>query len=108
MPFINVVIANEEDCDLCLGIQAGETDVEAGHLNVAAYESVARQIVSDFPNVDTVAITLRESLSLPSASFKRTSKTRAPSTKRSTESMSSLTSRRFHRSRALPSCRTAA
>jgi 2-dehydro-3-deoxygluconokinase len=63
MPFINVVIANEEDCDLCLGIQAGETDVEAGHLNVAAYESVARQIVSDFPNVDTVAITLRESLS---------------------------------------------
>ena len=63
MPFINVVIANEEDCDLCLGIQAGETDVESGQLNVDAYQSVARQIVSEFPNVNTVAITLRESLS---------------------------------------------
>ncbi len=63
MPFINVVIANEEDCDLCLGIRAGETDVESGHLNVAAYQSVARQIVSEFSNVNTVAITLRESLS---------------------------------------------
>jgi len=63
MPFINVVIANEEDCDLCLGIRAEETDVESGQLNVAAYESVARQIVAEFPNVRTVAITLRESLS---------------------------------------------
>ena len=63
MPFINVVIANEEDCDLCLGIRADETHVESGQLNVEAYQSVARQIVAEFPNVATVAITLRESLS---------------------------------------------
>ncbi|MEC9009245.1 MAG: sugar kinase [Planctomycetota bacterium] len=63
VPFIDVVIANEEDCDLCLGIRAEETDVEAGHLNVDAYQSVARKIVTEFPNVSTVAITLRESYS---------------------------------------------
>lgn len=61
MPFIDVVIANEEDADLALGIRAANSDVEAGHLNVAGYEDVARQIVSQFPNVKKVAITLRES-----------------------------------------------
>ena len=63
MPFINVVIANEEDCDLCLDVQAPETDVESGDLNVAGYESVAQHIVDQFSGVTTVAITLRESLS---------------------------------------------
>lgn len=63
MPFIDLVIANEEDADLALGIQAHGTDVEAGEINVAAYEGVAKQIVSDFPNVSKVAITLRESIS---------------------------------------------
>lgn len=63
MPFIDVVIANEEDADLALGIRAAETDVDAGHLNVAGYEDVARRIVGQFPNVKRVAITLRESVS---------------------------------------------
>ncbi len=63
MPFVDVVVANEEDADLSLGIQASETDVETGELNVAGYEQVARKIVSDFPNVSKVAITLRESIS---------------------------------------------
>ena len=63
MPYIDVVIANEEDADLSLGIQAPETDVDSGSLNVAGYESVAKQIVTQFPNVSKVAITLRESIS---------------------------------------------
>ncbi len=63
LPYIDVVVANEEDADQSLGIQAPETDVEAGELNVSGYEQVARQIVSEFPNVQTVAITLRESIS---------------------------------------------
>lgn len=63
MPYIDVVIANEEDADLALGIRAQNTDVESGHLDVAAYEGVARQIVEAYPNVGKVAITLRESLS---------------------------------------------
>lgn len=63
MPFIDVVIANEEDADQTLGIRAKDTDVEAGQLNIAAYEQVARTVVEQFPNVSKVAITLRESLS---------------------------------------------
>lgn len=60
---VDVVIANEEDCGDVLGIKAGDTDVEAGKLQCDRYPDVARQIVTQFPNVKKVAITLRESLS---------------------------------------------
>jgi 2-dehydro-3-deoxygluconokinase len=63
MPYFDVVIANEEDADLCLGIQATHTDVDVGELNVDAYRQVAATIVEQFPNVRQVAITLRESIS---------------------------------------------
>lgn len=63
MPFVDVIIANEEDAEHALGISADATNVEAGELNVAGYEAVARRIAADFPNVRQVAITLRESLS---------------------------------------------
>jgi len=63
MPYIDVVVANEEDADLSLGIRASQTDVDAGELNVGSYHQVARKIVSRFSNVRTVAITLRESIS---------------------------------------------
>ena len=63
VPFVDLVIANEEDADMCLGIQAPESDVEAGELHGEGYADVARQIVRQYPNVSRVAITLRESLS---------------------------------------------
>lgn len=63
LPFIDVVIANEEDCHDVLGIQAGDTDVHAGELDTGRYPDVARQVVGQFGNVSKVAITLRESLS---------------------------------------------
>jgi 2-dehydro-3-deoxygluconokinase len=63
LPFVDVVIANEEDAEKVLGIHAADTDVESGVLNVAAYLDVAAQIVGQFPNVSKVAITLRESIS---------------------------------------------
>jgi len=63
LPYIDVVIANEEDCSDVLGIQAGDTDVHSGALDVERYPDVARQVVQMFPNVSKVAITLRESLS---------------------------------------------
>ncbi len=63
LPFIDVVIANEEDASDVLGIHAGDTDVHAGNLNIDKYPSVAKQIVEQFPNVQQVAITLRESIS---------------------------------------------
>ncbi|MGJ8653470.1 MAG: sugar kinase [Opitutaceae bacterium] len=63
LPFVDVIIANEEDCHDVLGIQAGDTDVNAGALDTSRYPDVARQVVKQFPNVSKVAITLRESLS---------------------------------------------
>ncbi len=63
LPFIDVVIGNEEDCHDVLGIQAGKTDVHSGDLDTSRYPDVARQVVQQFPNVQKVAITLRESIS---------------------------------------------
>lgn len=63
LPFVDVVIGNEEDCFDVLGIRAGNTDVHSGALETDRYPDVARQVVEQFSNVSTVAITLRESLS---------------------------------------------
>ncbi|WP_111706207.1 sugar kinase [Lutibacter citreus] len=63
LPFIDVVIGNEEDCYDVLGIRAGDTDVHSGKLDTSRYPDVARQVVAQFPNVSKAAITLRESLS---------------------------------------------
>lgn len=62
-PYVDLVIANEEDAEMCLGIHAPESNVEAGELNLDGYSHVARQIVREFPNVSRAAITLRESIS---------------------------------------------
>jgi 2-dehydro-3-deoxygluconokinase len=63
LPYVDLVVGNEEDCADVLGIHAADTDVHAGTLNTARYPDVARQVVAQFPNVGKVAITLRESLS---------------------------------------------
>jgi len=63
MPAVDVVIANEEDAELALGIRAPHSNVDAGELNAAGFLDVARQIAAEFPNVRQVAITLRESIS---------------------------------------------
>ena len=60
---IDVVIANEEDADLSLGIADEASDVEAGQIDTEGYVRVARRIVEQYPNVSKVAITLRESIS---------------------------------------------
>jgi 2-dehydro-3-deoxygluconokinase len=63
LPFVDVVIGNEEDAADVLGIHAEGTSVEEGKINAGAYEDVACAIISRFPNVARVAITLRESIS---------------------------------------------
>lgn len=63
LPLVDLLIANEEDCADVLRIHAGDTNVESGRLAVHRYPEVARQVVTQFPNVRRVAITLRESLS---------------------------------------------
>lgn len=63
LPFVDVVIGNEEDAQDVLGIYAENTDVSAGHLSTDRYPEVAAKIVEQFPNIGKVAITLRESIS---------------------------------------------
>jgi 2-dehydro-3-deoxygluconokinase len=62
MPYVDVCMANEEDADKVLGIRPENNNVEAGHLNKVGYESVAKQICTEY-NCKKVAITLRESYS---------------------------------------------
>jgi 2-dehydro-3-deoxygluconokinase len=63
LPFIDVLVGNEEDAEDVLGIKAGDTDVTAGKLDIERYPSVAREIVKKYPNIKKVATTLRESMS---------------------------------------------
>ncbi|MFT5142598.1 MAG: 2-dehydro-3-deoxygluconokinase [Rhodothermales bacterium] len=62
MEFVDVCIANEEDAEKCLGITAPSSNVETGHLEEAEYGQVARTLKETF-GFDSVAITLRESIS---------------------------------------------
>lgn len=63
LPYVDLVIANEEDADDVLGIKAEGADVSKGRLDAKRYVDVAKEIRRRFPNVGMVAITLRESVS---------------------------------------------
>jgi 2-dehydro-3-deoxygluconokinase len=58
----DVAIGNEEDCQKSLGIPVA-ADVESGSLPLAAYEKLSANVLERFPNLELVAITLRESRS---------------------------------------------
>ena len=62
--YVDVGIANEEDCQKSLGITADiDADVEAGHLDTAVYEALLAKMFEVFPDLSVMAITLRESIS---------------------------------------------
>ncbi|HEV2688959.1 MAG TPA: PfkB family carbohydrate kinase, partial [Bryobacteraceae bacterium] len=60
--FVEVGIANEEDCQAALGIQV-DADVDSGSLDTAAYRALAEKVLGAYLNLKTLAITLRESKS---------------------------------------------
>ncbi len=60
--FCDVGIANEEDCQKALGIQA-EADVNSGKLELDSYSRLAARVLAEYPNLKMIAITLRESRS---------------------------------------------
>ncbi len=62
LPYVDVLIANEEDAAKVLGIHARDTDVDAGKINALGYIDVAKQIHDRF-GIKTIATTLRESIS---------------------------------------------
>jgi 2-dehydro-3-deoxygluconokinase len=60
MEYVDVVIANEEDCQKSLGIKL-TVEVEKGSLDAAKYEQLSDAVLKTYPNVKMIAITLRES-----------------------------------------------
>jgi 2-dehydro-3-deoxygluconokinase len=62
VPYIDILIANEEDVQMALGVEAG-VDVESGRLDRAPYEALASMVLAGYPNLKAIAITLRESKS---------------------------------------------
>jgi 2-dehydro-3-deoxygluconokinase len=59
---VDVAIANEEDVQMALGMKAG-VDVHSGALDHAQYEKLTQQVLAEYPNLKSIAITLRESKS---------------------------------------------
>jgi len=57
---VDIAIANEEDVQMTLGIQA-EVDVHSGKLDPAQYEKLTARVLEACPNLQAVAISLRES-----------------------------------------------
>jgi 2-dehydro-3-deoxygluconokinase len=60
--YVDVAIANEEDVQKSLGIQA-DADVTGGKLNEEKYRVLAEQVLQQYPDMKMIAITLRESRS---------------------------------------------
>lgn len=61
--YCTLAIGNEEDADKVFGIKAPETDVTKGKVEAEAYVYVCDALAERFPSLQTVAITLRGSLS---------------------------------------------
>jgi len=59
----DIAVGNEEDADKVFGIKAPEVDVQAGHVEAGQYRYVCEELHQRFPNLKTVAITLRGSIS---------------------------------------------
>src|SRR5690606_31805238 len=60
--YVDVGIANEEDCQKSIGITA-DVNVESGELDVSRYDALSLKMMSAYPNLSVMAITLRESRS---------------------------------------------
>ncbi len=60
--YVDVIIANEEDCQKSLGIE-NNSHVEGGVLDTKKYEELAKEVLKQFPDTKKIAITLRESKS---------------------------------------------
>jgi 2-dehydro-3-deoxygluconokinase len=59
----DVAICNEEDAEKVFGIKAPEVDVTSGKVDAEQYRNVAERVVERFPNLKTIAFTLRGSIS---------------------------------------------
>lgn len=58
--YVDVAIGNEEDCQKSLGIGI-DVDVESGRLDVSKYRTLTGMVLKQFPNLNMIAVTMRES-----------------------------------------------
>ncbi|MDR3186641.1 MAG: sugar kinase [Christensenellaceae bacterium] len=63
MPYTNILISNEEECSDVFGLVASGTKIEEGVIDSLAYLEVCKKIKEMFPNIESVAFTLRSSVS---------------------------------------------
>jgi 2-dehydro-3-deoxygluconokinase len=59
----DVTVGNEEDAEKVFGITAPEADVTGGKVEAEQYRFVCEKLAERFPNLKTVAVTLRGSIS---------------------------------------------
>ncbi|MCP4295025.1 MAG: sugar kinase, partial [Proteobacteria bacterium] len=58
--YVDVAIANEEDCQKCLGLES-DADVSTGDLGLDRYKDISDRVLKQFPDMKKIAITMRES-----------------------------------------------
>jgi len=58
--YTDIAIGNEEDCQKSLGVKV-DIDVESGKLQLDKYRELTIKVLDFFPNLEKIAITLRES-----------------------------------------------
>ncbi len=58
-PMVDVMIGNEEDFTVCLGLQVPGTDENLKHLPIDGYRQMIEQATREFPNFQVIATTLR-------------------------------------------------
>ncbi len=58
----DIILGNEEDAEMVLGIKPEGVNVTGGHVEAAAYESVSKQIMTRFQRCKKVITTLRGSI----------------------------------------------
>lgn len=63
IPFIDVLIGNEEDFQKVLGFEVEGTDDSLQQLPIEGYRKMVRQVVRTYPHVKAVGTTLREVVS---------------------------------------------
>jgi 2-dehydro-3-deoxygluconokinase len=63
LPYVDVLIANEEDVQDVLGISAESLDTASGSIDVQKYPDIAKKAGAAFPGIKKIAFTLRESIS---------------------------------------------
>lgn len=61
--YCDIAVGNEEDAAQVFGIHAPDTDVTSGRVEADKYRFVCQALAERFPNLKTIAITLRGSIS---------------------------------------------